>query len=88
MSDPILKRSSVTIRYTSSDGYSSQVCYSNIGRMGTRPPPEQPILEAIDELSRLAELFGFGHQATEAQALARKRVMQWRAERTEKGGAA
>lgn len=85
MADPTLKRSSVTIVYTSSDGYKAQVCYSNIGRMGLRPPPEAPILEAIAELSRLAELFGFGARAAEEQALARARVVEWRSKRGEAG---
>ena len=81
MSDPTLKRSSVTINYAASDGYRSTVNYSNIGRMGIQPPPELPLLEAIEELSRLCALFGFGEQAAQRVAEARERVGAWRAGR-------
>lgn len=79
MADPTLKRTSVTIKYTASDGYRHEVSYSNIGRMGTKPPPEVPLLEAIDELARLCELFGFGAKASLAVATAQMRVREWRA---------
>ena len=82
MADPTLKRSSVTIAYTASDGYSRKVCYSSIGRMGAKPPPHGPLLEAIEELSRLAELFGFGAQAADRMAEARARVKDWRSTRS------
>jgi hypothetical protein len=78
-SDPTLKRSSVTINYTASDGYSMQVNYSNIGRMGSKPPPEMPLLEAIEELARLCALFGFGDAAAAGVAEAMGRVEAWRA---------
>lgn len=79
MSDPTLKRSSVTIGFTASDGYKMQVNYSNRGRMGRFPPPNGPLLEAIDELGRLAELFGFGDEAAAKLDEARGRVKAWRA---------
>jgi hypothetical protein len=81
MSDPTLKRSSVRIVYSASDGYRSEVTYSSIGRMGIKPPPEAPILEAIEELARLSELFGFGERAATAVAEAQCRVREWRARR-------
>lgn len=81
MSDPTLKRSSVTINYTASDGYRSAVNYSNRGQMGRQPPPELPLLDAIEELSRLCALFGFGEQAAQRVAQARERVDAWRTER-------
>lgn len=83
MADPTLKRSSVTIRYTASDGYTAEVGYASGKRTGVVLPPESAILEAIAELSRLAELFGFGARATEEQALARARVVEWRSKRGE-----
>lgn len=78
MSDPTIKRSSVTINYTSSDGYKMEVNYSNRGRMGLKPPPESPLLDAIEELSRLCELFGHGEQAFARMQQARLRVKDWR----------
>ena len=81
MSDPTLKRSSVTINYTASDGYRSAVNYSNRGQMGRQPPPELPLLDAIEELSRLCALFGFGEQAAQRVAEARERVDAWRTAR-------
>lgn len=82
MSDTTLKRSSVTINYTASDGYRSAVNYSNRGQMGRQPPPELPLLDAIEELSRLCALFGFGDQAAQRVADARERVDAWRAARS------
>ena len=79
--DPTLTRSSVTINYTANDGYRSAVNYSNRGMMGRKPPPEAPLLDAIEELSRLCALFGFGEQATRRVMEARTRVDAWRAER-------
>lgn len=82
MTDPTLKRSSVTINYTASDGYRSAVNYSNRAQMGREPPPELPLLDAIEELSRLCALFGCGEQATQRVAEARQRVDAWRADRS------
>jgi hypothetical protein len=83
MSDPMLKRSSVTINYAASDGYRSTVNFSNTGKMGRliKPTPELPLLDAIEELSRLCALFGYGEQATQRVAEARERVDAWRAGR-------
>ena len=81
MADPKLKRASVTITYTSSDGYRSQVCYSNIGRMGIKPPPEGPLLEAVEELSRLCALFGHDAEAAKRFNDARARVAEFFKER-------
>lgn len=82
MSDPTLKRSNVTINYTASDGYRSAVNYSNRGKMGQQPPPELPMLDAIEELSRLCALFGFGDEAAKRVAEARERVNAWRTARS------
>lgn len=92
MADPKLKRASVTITYTASDGYRSQVCYSNIGRMGVKPPPEAPLLEAVEELSRLCALFGHDAEAAKRFNEARERVAAFFRERDQRaaqtGGAA
>lgn len=74
MNDPTLKRTSVQINYTASDGYRAEVGYSS-ARNGT---PEAVFIEAIDELSRLAHAFGFGDQARAAFDDAAKRVGEWR----------
>ena len=80
MADPTLRRASVVIKYTSSDGYRSEVRYSNHGALGNPTiPPENVLLEAIDELARLSELFGFGAEASTAVATAQMRVREWRA---------
>lgn len=78
MSDPTLKRSSVTINYTASDGHRVEVNYSNRGRMGCNPPPEGPLLDAIGELARIAALFGYADQAAQRVVAAKERVDEWR----------
>lgn len=66
---PTLKTTTVTIAYSSSDCYSSKVGFSS-RRAET---PQQTIIDAIDELARIATLFGFGEraQAQAAEAVAR-----------------
>ena len=78
MADPTLKRSSVSIRYSASDGYRYEVGYSNTPRMGVKPPPERPLLDALEELARLTALFGFEDKALEVFNSARDRVFAWR----------
>lgn len=85
MADPVLKRASVTIRYTASDGYRSEVTYSNTGRMEINPPAEAPLLEALEELARLTSLFGFDHRARVVFDAARERVASWRRTRPTTG---
>jgi len=79
MSDPTLKRASVTISFTDSRGYKSQVNYSNIGRMGKPLAPQTPMIEALAELARLTALFGFNDEAAAAFDKARKDVADCRA---------
>jgi hypothetical protein len=74
MPDPTLKRTSVQINYTASDGYRSEVGYSN-ARGCT---PESVFIEAVDELSRLCHLFGFGDRARAAFDESARRVNKWR----------
>lgn len=80
MADPTLKRTSVRITYSASDGYRKEITYSNIGKMGRQPPPQQPMLDAIEELARLCELFGHGEAARTRVLEAQARVQLWRAQ--------
>lgn len=70
MADPTLKRTSVQINYTASDGYRSEVGYSS----DRSESPEAAYIAAIDELSRLAHLFGFGDRARAAFDAAAQRT--------------
>jgi hypothetical protein len=79
MSDPTLKRTSVTIKYTASDGYSQDVGYSS----ARASSPEAVLIEALEELARLTALFGFEDRALAAFNAARQRVFEWRATRDE-----
>ena len=81
MSDPTLTRARVTISYNGSDGYRSEKMYCSHPKHFGRTPPENVLLEAIEELSRLCALFGYGEQATRRVDDARKRVDDWRATR-------
>lgn len=56
---PTLKTTSVTIAYSASDGYSTKVGYSS----RRAPTPEQVLFDAIDELARIATLFGHAERA-------------------------
>jgi len=78
MSDPTLKRSSVVIKYTASDGYSFE-CLTNSRH--TEGGPEMPLLVAFEELSRILHLFGFGEQAMDAAYAAAGRVEEFQARR-------
>lgn len=83
MSDPTLTRFSLDMGYTASDGYSMKVGYAS----GKQATPEAAILDALDELTRIAALFGYGDQAAARSAAAIKRVADWRASRTTAQGA-
>lgn len=78
MSDPLLTTSSVTIRYSANDGYSGEQTFKiypvDIGNI----PPEQPMVDALEELARLTALFGFEDKALEAFNGARQRVANWK----------
>jgi len=78
MTDPTLKRSSVLIKYTGSDGYSFE-CLTNSRH--TEGGPEMPLMVAFEELSRILHLFGHGEQAMKAAQEAAQRVADWRAGR-------
>lgn len=77
MSDPKLKRTSVTVRYTADDGYSFETTYTTNGH---HPPidAEIPLLDALEELARLTALFGFHVEAKARLDAAQKCVADWR----------
>lgn len=83
--DPTLTRSSVTISYASSDGFSSGFsCKAGKGCQHEGAdgpvPPETALITGLAELARLTALFGFEDRALEAFNTARERVARWRKE--------
>lgn len=60
-----------TIRLTTKDGFGSDVAFS--GRRSKSP--DGCLLAMVDELARIAELYGLGDQATKAMDAARKRTV-------------
>ena len=74
--DPKLKRTSVKIAYSATDGYRVETMYSNTPRGAdfVTPSPESVLLDALEELARLTALFGFGNEALERFNAARERV--------------
>lgn len=83
MSDPTLKRTSVQIKYTSSDGFRAE--FGGKAGTGTRHritseevPPQNALIAGFVELARLAALFGFEREAREAAEAAFARVAEWR----------
>lgn len=85
MADPTLKRTNVQINYTASDGYRAECGYKAGAKdpvTGDCSPPEDALLEALEELARLTALFGFEDQALERFNAARARVFEWRKTRT------
>lgn len=88
MADPTLKRTSVQIKYTSSDGYRFE--FSAKAGAGSRNlstgeevPPQYALIEAIEEMARLCALFGFEADARKAADGAFARVAKWRKKRAE-----
>ena len=83
MNDPKLKRTSVQIKYTSTDGFSAE--FGGKSGAGTRHrvtgeevPPKHALIAGFEELARLAALFGFEAEARQAADDAFKRVAEWR----------
>ena len=84
MADPKLERTCVQINYTADDGYKSQCGYrSGKGSPinGDATKPEDALLAGLEELARLAALFGFEDEARKATEGAFARVADWRAKR-------
>lgn len=80
MEDPKLERASVDIRYRADDGYSS-VCGFKSGKGYGDPKPESSLLGALEELARIAALFGHEAEARKAVDDALARVAEWREKR-------
>ena len=84
MADPKLERSSVEIKYTADDGYSS-VCGYRTGKgapvQGDATKPEGALLAGLEELARITALFGFEAEARKTVDEAFARVAEWRAQR-------
>ncbi len=78
MNDPKIVHCAVTISYRSDDGYSYKAKMATIKGL---PNPALPLIEALEELSRLTALFGFEDEALQAFNAARERVAKWRSER-------
>lgn len=78
MSDPTLTRSFVDIRYSSSDGYHMSVGFS--GGATAPVPPGEALLSAIDELARIASLFGLEAEVKQRTDAACKRSAKTHAE--------
>ena len=83
MNDPTLKRTSVQINYTASDGYQAAIGYNNAprGKHFVTPTPEAVFLDALEELARLTALFGFANEALTRFTAARERVAAFKTER-------
>lgn len=79
MSDPTLTKARVDISYSSSDGYQMQAIFS--GSDSALLTSDETILGAIDELARIASLFGLEAEVNQRTDAACKRVAEWRAER-------
>jgi len=91
MKEPKLKRSSVQIKYTSTDGYRSETGFSSgVGIRdictGDRTTPQAALIGGFEELARLTALFGFEAEARKAAEDAFKRVAEWREAMTKKEG--
>lgn len=87
MADPKLTKTSVQIKYRSDDGYKYDLtCKGGGGEIGFisgKPvPPEAPLLDALEELQRLCNLFGFSRQADERIAAVNARMGRWREKET------
>ena len=85
MSDPTLKRTSVAIKYTASDGYRME--FTGKGGTGTvhrvtgeQVPPKRAFLEAVGELARIATIFGFEAEAKVEFERAVDAVKAWKEE--------
>lgn len=76
--EPTLKRTGVLIKYKSSDDYRSETAFQSHPFGKPANEPHQVFIDAIDELARLCELFGFGDEASVAVEGARQRVRAWR----------
>lgn len=72
MNEPKLKRTTVEISFSCRDGYSKRTKFLS------RAKPEQGMLGAIRELSRMAHLYGFGDEALATFNEARDAVAEFK----------
>lgn len=83
MSNPKLTKTAVQIKYWSDDGYKSDMTIKGGGSemgyiTGAPVPPEASLLQGIEELQRLCNLFGFGPAADARIAAVNERMKDWR----------
>lgn len=83
MSNPKLTKTAVQIKYWADDGYKSDTMMkagqgqTNL-KTGEPVPPELALLDGLEELQRLCNLFGFAKQADERIAAVNGRMTKWR----------
>lgn len=80
MSDniPKLLKASVTIKYTTDDGYRSEVKFAN-----NKATPEQILIAGLDELARICALFVSENDVTVTIEDVLERIAQWKENRDE-----
>lgn len=83
MSNPKLTKTAVQIKYWSDDGYKADMIIKGGGNevghiTGTPVPPEASLLQGLEELQRLCNLFGFAKEADERIAAVNARMTKWR----------
>lgn len=81
--NPKLTKTAVQIKYWADDGYKSDTMMkAGQGQThmvtGEPIPPELALLDALEELQRLCNLFGFAKQADERIASVNGRMADWR----------
>lgn len=83
--NPKLTKTAVQIKYWADDGYKSDAMMkAGQGQAhmvtGEPIPPELALLDALEELQRLCNLFGFAKQADERIAAVNGRMATWRSQ--------
>jgi len=83
--NPKLTKTAVQIKYWADDGYKSDTMMkAGQGQVhmvtGEPIPPELALLDALEELQRLCNLFGFAKQADERIAAVNGRMATWRSQ--------
>lgn len=75
--DPVMVEFKCDVFYKSDDSYQNKEKFRG-------DDPKQVLLSAIDELSRIAHLFGLDEEAMNAFLEARGRILDWRKIRDKK----
>lgn len=82
MSDPTLKKSSVSIHHKASDGYASTFdTYSGPRAANGVERPVEALMVGLEELARLTALYGFEAEALERFNNAQAAVAEWKKSR-------